>query len=308
MILCITPNPAIDRTLLLPSLTLGNVHRAQRIIVAAGGKGLNVARAIRNLGGEPLCMGFAGGHSGRLLADLAQSEGLASSWTWTNSETRICTILIAQASDATLINEPGLPVSTSDWEQLLQDAHRQVTSAGLVCISGSLPPNSSTEDLQRLLNLLVDSRKQIWVDTSGPALSTALTQPGICVKVNGKEIGEILGVEIRGFDSARQALNRLSEQSLTAAVITLGAMGALLATNDGRWHAQPPDVDVISTVGSGDSFLGGLVRALDAGRDWPEALGDAVAAGTANALSAGAGQFELETFQLIRNQIDVQSW
>jgi len=67
MILCITPNPAIDRTLIVPKLALGNVHRAQQVIVAAGGKGLNVARAIRTLGGESLCMGFAGGYSGRLL-------------------------------------------------------------------------------------------------------------------------------------------------------------------------------------------------------------------------------------------------
>jgi fructose-1-phosphate kinase PfkB-like protein len=72
MILCLTPNPAIDRTLVVPNLTLGKVHRASETIVAAGGKGLNVARAIRLLGGESCCMGFAGGHSGHLFADLAQ--------------------------------------------------------------------------------------------------------------------------------------------------------------------------------------------------------------------------------------------
>src|SRR5678815_4464903 len=105
MILCITPNPAIDRTLLVPNLTLGNVQRAQQTIVAAGGKGLNVARAIRTLGGEAVAMGFAGGHAGRLLGDLAQAEGLDSSWTWTNSETRTCTILIRQDGDATEIDE-----------------------------------------------------------------------------------------------------------------------------------------------------------------------------------------------------------
>jgi 1-phosphofructokinase family hexose kinase len=308
MILCITPNPAIDRTIILPSLTLGRVHRAQKIIVAAGGKGLNVARTIRILGGESLCMGFAGGHSGRLLADLAQSEGLPSSWTWTNSETRSCTILVAQDGDATLINEPGMPVSTSDWKRLRRDVHKQLTSADLVCISGSLPPGSSTEDLQVLLHILADSGKQVWVDTSGPALNTALAQPDLCIKVSGNEIGEILGHEVKDPRSARQALNILTDHDLTAAVITLGAIGAFLVTKEGRWQAQGPHVDVISTVGSGDSFLGGLVRALDADADWPEALGDAVAAGTANALSQGAGKFGLETFQRIREQINIQSW
>src|SRR5512141_1963084 len=121
MILCITPNPAIDRTLLLPKLDLGKVHRAQEVIVVAGGKGLNVARAIQTLGGQPFCMGFAGGHVGRLLADLAQEEGLSASWTWTNAETRTCTILVSGNRDATVINEPGQPISASDWQQLRQD-------------------------------------------------------------------------------------------------------------------------------------------------------------------------------------------
>ena len=104
MIICITPNPAIDRTIILPKLVPGEVHRAEQSIVAAGGKGLNVARAIRTLGGESLCMGFAGGHSGHLLADLAQNEGLSFSWTWIDSETRTCIILASQDTDATLIN------------------------------------------------------------------------------------------------------------------------------------------------------------------------------------------------------------
>src|SRR5688500_20147807 len=155
MILCITPNPAIDRTLILSSLALGNVHRAEKVIVAAGGKGLNVARAIRTLGGEALCMGFAGGHTGHLLADLAQEEGLHFSWTWINSETRTCIILVSHYGDATVINEPGMPVSKSDWKRLQRDVRKHVSSAGLVCLSGSLPPNSSADDLQGLLHMQI---------------------------------------------------------------------------------------------------------------------------------------------------------
>src|SRR5512133_2816748 len=102
MILCITPNPAIDRTLVVPKLILGNVHRAQETILAAGGKGFNVARTIRTLGGEPFCLGFAGGHTGHLLADLAQQEGLDAYWTWKDSETRTCTILVSEGGDATV--------------------------------------------------------------------------------------------------------------------------------------------------------------------------------------------------------------
>ena len=308
MIICITPNPAIDRTIILPSLVLGNVQRAERSIVAAGGKGLNVARAIRTLGGEALCMGFAGGHAGHLLADLAQNEGLHSSWTWSNSETRTCTILVSQNGDATVINEPGTPVSKSDWKRLQRNIRKYISSAGSVCISGSFPPGSSNEDLQGLLRMLVNAGKQVWVDTSGTALDAILAYSGICIKVNGNEISAVLGLEVKYVRSARRALMMLLERGLTACVITLGAAGALLATNEGRWHARGPRVRVVSTVGSGDSFLGGLVSALDAGKDWPEALRDAVAAGTANALSAGGGQFTFQEFKDIREQVQIQVW
>jgi 1-phosphofructokinase family hexose kinase len=307
MIICITPNPAIDRTIILPSLVVGNVHRAQKNIVAAGGKGLNVARAIRTLGGEALCMGFAGGHTGDWLAELAQREGLHSSWTWTDAETRICTIVVAQNADATVINEPGTPVSASDWKQLQQDVQGQMLSANTVCISGSLPPDSSAEDFQRLLSALVDAGKQVWVDTSGMALQATLAYSGICIKVNGNEIGQALGFEVQDTASVQRALDMLSERGLTV-VITLGVAGAFLATREGRWHAQGPHVRVVSTVGSGDSFLGGLTNALDHGSAWPAALCDAVAAGTANALSAGGGHFALQEFNSIREEIQIQTW
>ena len=307
MILCITPNPAIDRTLVLPSVMLGNVHRAQNVIVAAGGKGLNVARAIRTLGGEPLCMGFAGGYNGQLLSELARTEGLTSSWTWLKSETRTCTILVSTNGDATVINEPGMPVTSADWKRLQQDIHNHLPPGSLVCISGSLPPASAPADLQGLLDMLVEAGKQVWIDTSGGALHSALVRPDLSIKVNANEIGEVLGVEIRDVASARRALDRLSGYELRSVVITLGSDGALLATRFGHWLATGPRVQVVSTVGSGDAFLGGLVSALDAGKPAHEALGDAVAAGTANTQSAGGGHFNLREFRQIREMVQIET-
>ena len=308
MILCIPPTPAIDRTLLVPDLTLGNVHRTKQTIVAAGGKGLNVARAVRTLGGEPLCLGFAGGHTGHLLADLAQQDGLNSAWTWTNAETRTCTILVSHNGDATEIDESGLSISSSDWKRLWGDVNNATSSEDLVCISGSLPPRSSVDDFKKLLDITLQKSKQVWVDTGGAALEAGLAQPGLCVKVNGHEMSRSLGLEVKDLESAKHALLALLERGLAAGAITLGAEGALLATKAGRWHALAPQVRVVSSVGSGDSFLGGLVSGLNAGKDWSESLQDAVAAGTANALVAGGGRFKLKEFERIREQVRVEAW
>ena len=308
MIICITPNPAIDRTLILPHLVAGKVHRAEQVIVAAGGKGLNVARAISTLGGESLCMGFLGGHTGQLLADLARNADLASAWTWTDSETRTCTILVAQNGDGTVINEAGPRVSKSAWQRLNRDVHKNISNSNLICVSGSLPSEASAEDLYRLLKMLVHTRKQVWVDASGSALQAALAVPGICIKVNKTEISESLGFEVKNMAAAKRALKMIRDRGVSTCIITLGAAGALLATSVGNWHAKAPRVRVVSTVGSGDSLLGGLVNALNHSSSWPEALQTAVAAGTANSLSPGGGQFTLQEFSDIRKRVIVQTW
>jgi 1-phosphofructokinase family hexose kinase len=242
------------------------------------------------------------------LGDLAQNEGLNSSWTWTNSETRTCTILVREDGDATEIDEPGLPVSTSDWKRLRKAVSKYVSISDVVCVSGSLPPDSSLDDLSQLLRMLVETGKQVWVDTSGAALDAVLNYHGICIKVNGNEISKVLGFEVMDVQSAQHALTMLVERNLTACAITLGAAGALLATEAGRWYAQGPQVRAVSSVGSGDSFLGGLLCALDRGKDWSEGLKDAVAAGTANTLSAGGGRFTVQEFTRIREQTQIQSW
>ena len=155
--------------------------------------------------------------------------------------------------------------------------------------------------------MLSDAGKQVWVDTSGPALHAALAQPGISIKVNGTEIGEPLGMDVKDFDSGKQAMTLLQERGQVV-VITLGSRGALLVTKEGRWQGTCPPVRVVSSVGSGDAFLGGLASALDAGRSWPESLVHAIAAGTANALSAGGGQFTLQEFEEILAHVQIQDW
>jgi len=308
MIICVTPNPAIDRTIILPRLVPGAMHRAEQAIVAAGGKGLNVARAISTLGGESLSMGILGGYTGHLLADLTQKAGLNAAWTWTNSETRTCTILVTQEGDATVINEPGMAVPATAWKRLVRNMRKNISSADVVCVCGSLPPDASVENFHGLLKMLVDVRKPVWVDTSGNTLDSILAYPEISIKVNAVEIGVALGMDVHDLASAKLALRILRERGLMACAITLGASGALLATEQGNWHAWGPRVQVVSTVGSGDSFLGGLVSARAGGKDWSEALGDAVAAGTANTLSAGGGRFTLKEFREIREQVHIQTW
>ncbi len=289
MILCVTPNPAIDRTLLVDALRVGEVHRAQKTLMAAGGKGLNVARTIHALGGSPFCMGLLGGHAGNLLAELAEREGLSAYWTRMKSETRTCVILVENDKDATLINERGAGVCADECQTFLRDVWTQADHAERVCISGSLPPGFSLEDFSALLEGLAARKKSVWVDTSGAALKAALDARGVHIKVNAAELGEALGLEISDAEQATNTGRQLLEQGISSVAVTLGKNGAVMVADTGAWVARPPAIDVVSSVGSGDAFLGGLVFALDAGNPPKIALQYGVAAGAENALHFGGG-------------------
>ena len=318
-ILCVTPNPALDRTLDVPDLRIGDTARARGARVAAGGKGVNVARGLAALGngngsgsgsgsrGRPLCMGPLGGASGRILAGLAEAEGLDAAWTWCEVETRTCVILVdGAAGRATVVNEPGPRLATEDWTRLCGDVLERAKGALEICVSGSVPPGVAAGGLADLGAALVASGHAPWIDSSGPALADVLSTRGVRLKINRDEASEALGRTLRGVSDCAESARRLLERGPAAVVMTLGAEGAVLASPAGCWHASAPPVETVSPVGSGDALLAGLVAALTSGRDEPEALCWGVAAGTASAVAGGGARFSRDQFDalLVRVRVD----
>jgi 1-phosphofructokinase family hexose kinase len=294
MILCLTPNPCIDRTVIVPGFRPGAVLRAGAAHIAAGGKGVNVARAVRALGGAARCAGPLGGPTGRRVAELAAAEGLDSVWTPIRGETRTSIIIVDPAGgEATVINEPGPQLAPDEWARLAEDVRRAAGDAALVCISGSVPPGPAPDDYGALLTALAAAGRVVWADTSGAPLAAALRAAPAGLKVNQEEAGELLGASIPDARAALAAATELRRRGPQAVVITLGADGAVLAGPDGAWAARPPAIRAVSAVGSGDVFLGALAWALEQGRPTPEALRLAVAAGAANALMPGGARFDL---------------
>ena len=303
-ILCVTPNPALDRTLEIRELRMGESLRAAAVRVAAGGKGLNVARSLTTLGASPVCMGPVGGASGRRLAELAAAEGLESSWTWCEIETRTCVILVdTTAEQATVVNEPGPALSPEDWARVSEDVLARAPHAGEICVSGSLPPGVAPADLARLGRALVASGRRPWMDTSGPALTAVLETRGARVKINREEARQALGIPLADAAACAAAARRLLDAGLATVVMTLGDQGAVLADDGGCWHVDAPAVRSASAVASGDAFLAGLVSAWIGGLAPADALRRAVAAGTANALAGGGARFSREEFDAVLSRV-----
>lgn len=308
MILCVAPNPALDHTLVVSTFKAGMVSRAQSSLFAAGGKGLNVARAVQILGGQSWSVGFLAGHMGRRITELAEAERLSGSWTWVRGETRTCIIIAdPEAGEATVVNENGPQVTVDDWNSLRDQVITKASLATDICFSGSLPPGSPLEVFVEVITTVRDLGKRVWVDTSGAPLHAALTIPGIVIKINGDEAGAILNRVVDTPTYAQAAALEFQRTGLTSVVITLGKSGAVMTHKRGCWWAQPPTIKVMDAVGSGDSFLAGLVTAFAAGLAPDVALKHGVAAGAANATIVGGGDFPKEVFDNILKQTVVQA-
>jgi 1-phosphofructokinase family hexose kinase len=295
MLLIITPNPALDRTMVFSDLRLGGVHRTGHVLVAAGGKGLNVARAARALGQSTLVCGPLGGHTGEQVAHLAAEEGLLCRWSnHGGGETRTCVLVVdaSGATDATALNEVGPPLGARGWKSFADEALEASASADLCAVAGSLPPGVPATALGALIRTLAERGCRVVVDTSGPALAGAIAARPWGLKVNGAEAGEFLGRPVTDVAAAAQVVDELRDRGLELAAVSLGALGCVAADAAGVWWACPPTVAVQSTVGSGDSLTAGLLTGLLRGQPLPEALCLGVACGAADATTPGPGQID----------------
>ena len=313
MIVCVTPNAAIDLTMQLDELRIGVVQRAQESIAVAGGKGVNVARAVRLLGGASVNGAFLGGAAGRYFAELAEREGLSGRWTWVDGETRTC-VMLAQPKhgDATVVNGQGMMVGAADWPRLEHDviALLRETAASSVCLCGSLPPGSPVDAYAKLIGACVASGRRTWVDTSGAPLRAALGVPGASIKVNRAELMHALeDDEEMSLESLAEigtsARRLITRYALDVVAVTLGGEGAVLATADGAWAAAAPQVPLVSSVGSGDAMLAGAAYGFERQLSPAESLRCGIAAGSANAMSLGGGHFAAADFERILEETHV---
>lgn len=305
-ILCVTPNVAVDRTLRVPGFAAGGVWRARDVHIAAGGKGLNVARALLRLGRPAHCAGLVGGVAGRRVAILAEAEGLPARWTWIDGETRTSVIVVGDHSAATVINEPGPAISVTEWARFAADVAVAAKDRVAVCISGSLPRDYPARGVASLIAAASAPGRPVWVDTSGGALQEAVAAASTCIKINGEEAEALLGQHVRNPRQAIRAAREILRRGPRAAAITLGSAGAVLMTCAGGWHARSPLVEAVNPVGSGDCFLAGLVAGLSEGRGEAEALRLAMACGAANALTMHAGNIESEQVERLASAVVVR--
>ena len=296
MIACVAANPSIDKLFEIYKLEPGVIHRPSAFVQVPGGKGLNVARAAATLGGDVRAAALLGGHTGAWIDEALAAEGVKGVFTWTDGETRSSlSVADRQTQGLTEFYENGADISPQAWENLEDGVLELLSGAAWLTLSGSLPPGAPDDGYRRLIVAARTRGVRAALDARGAALASAIGAGPDLVKVNASEAAALIEMRVSSVDDASAAARELREMAAgngRAAIVTIGAEGAVLAEPGGSLVRGQLEAIGPYPVGSGDAFLGGLVVALDDGGSWNEALALALGAAAANAEVPGAGRLD----------------
>ncbi|MEV0166093.1 1-phosphofructokinase [Nonomuraea fuscirosea] len=278
MILTLTLNPSLDRTIEIASLDRGAVIRAAAARLDPGGKGVNVSRALLANSVASRAVVPFGGDEGRQLIRLLAAEGLDMVTVPVAGPTRSNVTLAEPDGTTTKINEPGTALSQEELDTIADTVLSAAHEADWVVASGSLPPEVPSDVYARLCRRFAGAGILMAVDSSGPALSSALTAAPALVKPNLEELSGATGMPIRRLGDVAEAAAKLRAAGARTVLASLGADGAVLVEEDGIWYGEAPVTEPRSSVGAGDAMLAGF---LAGGGRGPAALALALAWGAA---------------------------
>jgi 1-phosphofructokinase len=286
VIVTLTLNPSVDRTVEVESLIRGEVMRAVGVRVDPGGKGINVSRALATHHRPTRAVVTVGGAEGDHLVNLLRDTGIEIVPVRIRGAIRSNITVVEPDGTTTKFNEPGAQLSAEELAAVFTAVKAAVESADWLVASGSLPPGMPAGVYADLVRSLAGSGTAVAIDTSGPALEAVLAAGPTLVKPNRDELAEVAGRQLPQIADVIAAANRLRDLGAGAVLASLGGDGAVLVDDDGAIHGWTPAVSPLSSVGAGDAMLAGFLAAGGTGAD---ALIEALAWGAAAVLQPGSG-------------------
>ena len=268
MIVTLTPNPSIDRTVEVDGLRRGEVSRATGGRVDSGGKGVNIAVALAAHGQPVTAVLPLGGPEGVQLERMLKDKSISSVRVPIYGSTRANISIVEPDGVVTKLNELGPELAPNEVEELIQTTIDSTTNAEWLVACGSLPPGVSEDFYALILERLAAGETRVALDTSGPALLKTLTTNPDVVKPNIHELGEATGIEIMTLGDAVKASHALRDLGAGTVIASLGRDGALYSDGRQTVHAEAPVERPVSSVGAGDALLAGFLchgaRGIDA--------------------------------------------
>jgi len=286
MIVTVTLNPSLDRTLEVASLVHGEGIRADHSMEDPGGKGVNVAKVLTAAGSDAVAVLPVGGPIGHALVALLDEAGIAKVTVPIAGKTRANVTVVEPDGTTTKLNEPGPVLAPAEVDAIVAAVAANVTAGGWVVVAGSLPAGLSTDVVVRLGEVAAQAGAKFALDASGAALHDGLVCKPDLIKPNAEELSELLDIPLETRDEVIAGMQKARDLGAGAVLCSMGADEALLLDSSGLWHATGPKVTVRSTVGAGDSLLAGF---LHGGGHGSQALKVGVAWATAAVSTPGTG-------------------
>jgi 1-phosphofructokinase len=306
-VVTVTLNPAIDQTLSIPGFAAGRVNRVAESRSDAGGKGVNVACCLADLGVEVVATGFLGAKNADIFEVSFARRGIADLFVRVPGRTRVgIKIVDDRTRQTTDINFPGLAPEAEDLAELFERIFLLVEPEEWFVLSGSVPAGTPDVVYARMIELIQDRGGRVVLDTSGGPLREALASAPEVLKPNVEELGELVGRTLATPAEVRAAGESLLARGARLVVVSMGGDGALFLDREQALLARPPKVEVRSTVGAGDAMVGGIVYALIHDLPLADLARMATACGACAVTRIGPGIEDRDAHRKLIEQVEIE--
>lgn len=306
MIVTVTLNAAIDKTYYVSGFAAGAVQRVRRQIAEPGGKGNNVAKIVRLLGGEAVATGFAAGGAGAFIEERLAARGIRTGFVRIPGESRTCLNIVDETSGAsTELLEEGPTVGDAELAEIKEAVGRLGAQASVVVLSGSLPAGAPAELYAELIGTARSAGARVYLDASGEALALGIGAKPDLIKPNEEELARLSGRRRLEADHYAEAARKLHGQGIRQVCATLGRQGAVACMDGTLYRVIAPSVSAVSAVGCGDAFVAGMAYADELGLPAADRLRMAAAAGAAAAMTDRAGELDPAVYDRLLDRVEV---
>ncbi len=308
MIITVTLNPAVDKTVEINNFAINSVNRVSTVRLDAGGKGINVSKVILSLVGKSKAIGFLGGRAGNFIKSYLDEMDIENDFIVVKGETRTNLKIVDPLQHTnTDINEMGPEITTEDINQMDHYISQSVDEKSVIVFSGSVPPNVDQDIYRKWICQAKGKGAKTILDADGELLRTGVEAGPYLIKPNIHELEKLLARKITSIEEAVECSRIImGKYGIGIVVVSMGEKGALFLNKEATIFAKGITVDVKSTVGAGDSMVAALAYAIDERYAFEKAVTLAVAAGTANAMTYGTEPSSLEVILELEKKVQCE--
>ena len=273
MIVTVTMNPAIDKTVEIGYLQQGGLNRISKVEYDAGGKGINVSKTICELGGKSIATGFLAGNAGRTIKNVLDEKGIQNDFVWIKGETRTNTKVFEENGMVTDLNEPGAVPSADELKELIDKLEGYASKDTLFVLAGSVPNGMDKDIYAEIIDTVHKKDAAVFLDADGELFRSGLKAMPDIIKPNRLELEEYARFDYKASEQEiANIARRLIDEGISTVAVSMGKCGAMLLKKDYEAKAPALSVKAHSTVGAGDAMVAALSYAYENSLDNDETL------------------------------------